>query len=269
MWRIGDFYEELLDIGEGGYTEVFEAKKKASPGIGNRSHIHENDSVAVKKIFVSLTEPGEDIDKRDWKSLDTEFRTSSILEHKNCMRAEDILVDNQYAYVVQEHMECDLELNLRTGTHPRTARIFRQVLEGLDYIHSKNIVHSDMKLANILLKWGREDDSADSVTLSRICDFGLSNFVDMRNRKLKRYTILGTKGYEAPEVINQFIYSEASDVWALGVTLFEALTYKRPFASQDDIMRKEPDWEHLSNRPESLRKLIRDMLTKDVDSRRQ
>lgn len=96
--------------------------------------------------------------------------------------------------------------------------IFKQVIEGLKYIHNKKIVHRDIKLDNILI---------DLDSTVKICDFGVSKKVSMNTIM---YDHCGTPAYIAPEVFNKKGYDGYScDIWSAGVTLFYMLTGNQPF----------------------------------------
>lgn len=103
-------------------------------------------------------------------------------------------------------------------------RIFHQIVEGISYCHSLNIVHRDIKLENILL---------DAQRNIKIIDYGFSICVDPGQR-LKIFC--GTPSYMAPEIVQKHEYSGAkADVWALGVLLFVLLAGKYPFKGINDI----------------------------------
>ena len=84
----------------------------------------------------------------------------------------------------------------------------RQITLALQYIHNKGIVHRDLKLGNILL---------DSVGIAKLGDFGLA----MYYKEAKPGNICGTPNFIAPEVLNDSVHEPASDVWALGKSIFD------------------------------------------------
>ncbi|EGR30790.1 protein kinase domain protein, partial [Ichthyophthirius multifiliis] len=97
-------------------------------------------------------------------------------------------------------------------------RLFKQIVQGLDYCHSLNIVHRDMKLENILL------DKNQNI---KIIDFGFS-ICAPESSKLKIFC--GTPSYMSPEIVSKIEYvGQKADVWALGILLFVMLQGKFPF----------------------------------------
>ncbi|SBS96054.1 tyrosine kinase-like protein (TKL3) [Plasmodium ovale curtisi] len=101
-------------------------------------------------------------------------------------------------------------------SRPKIVRIFQQVAQGMYSIHSKNFLHRDIKLSNILL-----DENQNAV----ISDFGLSTYFSP-NDSPTAYAIYGNIFYAAPEVLKGEGFFKESDVWSFAVSLWEALTKK-------------------------------------------
>lgn len=100
------------------------------------------------------------------------------------------------------------------------------------YIHSKNIVHRDLKLGNILVN--------DNMHI-KICDFGLSTRI--RETGEKRKTVCGTPNYIAPEILEEQGHSYEVDVWSVGVIIYTLLVGKPPY--EDDSV--ESTYENIKN----------------------
>ncbi|XP_072927614.1 serine/threonine-protein kinase 17A-like [Hemitrygon akajei] len=103
-------------------------------------------------------------------------------------------------------------------------RLVRQILDGVAYLHGKNIVHLDLKPQNILLT------NCNPLGNIRIVDFGLSRRVDSIE-EIKEIT--GTPEYVAPEILNYEAISTATDMWSIGVLVYVMLTGVSPFLGDD------------------------------------
>ncbi|KZS98515.1 Pkinase-domain-containing protein [Sistotremastrum niveocremeum HHB9708] len=97
--------------------------------------------------------------------------------------------------------------------------IIREILIALAYLHKSNVIHRDIKTANMLVQ------SSGKVVL---CDFGVSALLSSSHSK--RTTFTGTPHYMAPEVISSSSYDSKADIWSLGITIFEMATGSQPLA---------------------------------------
>jgi Tol biopolymer transport system component len=158
--------------------------------------------------------------------------------------------------------------------------IARQVSEALEFAHEHGIIHRDLKPANIKLR-------PDGVV--KVLDFGLAKALappgasdvreltespTMSDRATAAGTLLGTAAYMAPEQARGRAVDRRVDVWAVGVTLYEMLTGRRPFAGATvsdtlaAILKDEPDWAALPREtPVNLRRVLARMLEKDPRKR--
>ncbi|CAD8126446.1 unnamed protein product [Paramecium sonneborni] len=154
--------------------------------------------------------------------IDLLFRESQILKqlsHRNIVHLIQNIILNHECILVMEHLQGGslLDLVRRKGRLDEIeARIYiRQILEGIDYCHKKNLIHRDLKLENILLV------SSNSNQI-KIVDFGIACNGKDRIR-------MGTLPYMSPELISGQSASQFSDVWAIGVILYAMLFGKLPF----------------------------------------
>jgi calcium-dependent protein kinase len=166
----------------------------------------------------------------------TQFKTEINLlratDHPNIIKLYDIYEDTDYIYLIME--ECNggeffdrlakRAKEKKMYTEKECAKIFKQILEAVNYLHAHGVCHRDLKPENILFS-NLSDDSC-----LKLIDFGLSKVLD-GDKDLKG--TVGTTFYMAPEVITGK-YNEKCDIWACGIILYIMLCGKPPFYSQDE-----------------------------------
>src|SRR5207342_3819046 len=146
------------------------------------------------------------------------------LRHDRCVRAYDVGHDPSHVYIAYEYVPGrTLRETIRTGdlSDGDAVEIAAQVLDALAHAHRAGIVHRDVKPANVLV----EDRDAISI---RLLDFGLAQF-DGADTLTAVGDVPGTLAYIAPERLAGDEAAPASDVWAVGVLLWEALAGRHPF----------------------------------------
>lgn len=103
-------------------------------------------------------------------------------------------------------------------------RIFGDIVKGFKCLHQNNIVHRDLKPANILLHNG----------IAKVGDFGFSKLIDDHDQMLT--SLVGTPQYMSPQILSNCNYTEKTDIWSLGIILFEMLFGRVPWdTSSKDI----------------------------------
>jgi hypothetical protein len=155
-----------------------------------------------------------------------EAAAAARLRHPRCLRAYAFARDSRHVYIAYEYVPGQTFRDaLRAGelTDPRAIEAGAQISEGLAHAHAAGILHRDVKPSNVLL-------TADEDVSVRLLDFGLARMPDSETLTAQG-DVPGTLAYIAPERLGGEQASAASDVWAVGVMLWEALAGRHPFWS--------------------------------------
>ncbi len=156
--------------------------------------------------------------------FDREARALALLDHPHIVRIYDTGRHKGQAYFTMGFMTGgSLDRQLGRFREPEAAAaLVEKVARAMHYVHDQGILHRDLKPGNILL-----DDRGEP----RVTDFGLAKFRDSEMELTRAGAVLGTLPYMAPEQASGQLdrIGPASDVWALGVILYELLTGRRPF----------------------------------------
>ena len=223
--------------------------------------------VALK--FLSLDLTGSDELKQRFTQ---EAKAASALDHPNIctIYAIDETDDGRLFIAMAYYDGENLKSRLGHGPLPWTeiVDLAWQVASGLSAAHERGIIHMDVKPANLMLT------SAGTV---KILDFGLSRFTSEVDRKSQQGPLMGTVGYMSPERVQGEKTGPESDIWALGVVLYEMATGTRPFEGTNDmsllyaIVHREitPPIEKVPDLPAELDRVIRRCLVKDRRRRYQ
>ena len=153
-----------------------------------------------------------------------EMEAASRLRHERCVRAYDFGGDSGHVYIAYEYVQGrTMREALRTGKlgDHDSVEAAAQILDALAYAHRAGIVHRDVKPSNVLVE--------DAATISiRLLDFGLAQFDDADTLTAVG-DVPGTLAYISPERLRGSDATAASDVWAVGVLLWESLAGEHPF----------------------------------------
>ena len=160
-----------------------------------------------------------------------ELKLTRRITHRNVIRIYDLLdLDGAHAISMEHFAARDLGAVLKQDgpmNVARTMHLAEQVLEGLSAAHETGIVHRDIKPANLLLG---EDQ------LVKIVDFGLASVGQGTKSRLTQSGILvGTPEYISPEQITGHEVDSRTDLYSLGVVLYEAMSGKQPFAGANAV----------------------------------
>lgn len=208
--RVGRYRIER-PLGSGGMASVFLAVDDA----GQR--------VALKLMNAALKDQPDFVAR-----FANEARATASLRHRNIVSVFDAgEADGQY-FMATEFVDggtvADLLAKLRELPPALAAEVVLQVLEGLDHAHSRGIVHRDLKPENLLISSGG---------VVKIADFGIARVVASDTRLTSTGMLIGTVGYMSPEQARGVKVDPRSDLFSLGIILYELLTGRNPFASEN------------------------------------
>ena len=153
-----------------------------------------------------------------------EAEAAARLRHPSCQRAYGFGRDSQHVYIAYEYVPGrTFREALRSGEldDDSTIEACAQILEALAHAHARGIVHRDVKPSNVLLAEGRD-------VSVRVLDFGLAQ-IQQAETLTAQGDVPGTLAYIAPERLAGALTTEAADVWAVGLMLWEALAGRHPF----------------------------------------
>ncbi|MFA6091518.1 MAG: CHASE2 domain-containing protein [Elusimicrobiota bacterium] len=252
-------YEIIKELGRGAMGIVYLGK---DPKI--------NRQVAIKTLM--LEEGGTPEETKQIKErFFREAESAGTLNHPNIVRIYDAGEEQDICYIAMELLDghdltryCGKENRLDALT---AMEYVARVAEGLDYAHNQGIIHRDIKPANIMLL---NDGSV------RVADFGIARIA--ASSKTATGTVMGTPSYMSPEQIAGRKVDGRSDLFSLGVTLFELLTGEKPFKGGDGIgtllfqIANEPEPEPLQIEPKLPRRvsaIVHKALKKNADERHQ
>lgn len=244
-------YRLVREAGRGGMSIVYEAVDTRLGRI-----------VALKVLHVPASEligEGEMVAR-----LEREARAIASLSHPNVVTIYDVGAADGSHYIATEFLDgVTLRERLHQGalTPHEAADVLRQVAEGLDAVHRQGVMHRDIKSSNIMLLYnGRV----------KLLDFGIARFAN-DSTLTQIGSMVGSPSYMAPELLTGGKASPASDIWALGVLLFEMLSCRLPFEADSlprvmyRVAHDDPD--SLPNASPEVAAVLRQSLSKSPAER--
>jgi hypothetical protein len=221
-------YEFVGELGRGAMGVVYKAM---DPVIGR--------TVAVKAIRLSAE--GTGLSRPELLArFQTEARAAGLLTHPNIVVVFDAGEEDGLYYITMELVEGkSLQALLDSGQAfplPRTLRIMEQTCSALQFAHERNVVHRDIKPANLML-------TADDTV--KVTDFGTAKILQFGTVQQTAH-VMGTPSYMSPEQVKGRAVDGRSDIFSLGVMLYEMVTGEKPFPGQNittviyKIVNEEP-----------------------------
>lgn len=248
-------YQIIEELGKGGMGRVYKVLDKET-----------NEKIALK-----LIKPEIAADKNSVERFRNELTTARKISHKNICRMYDLGRDKGSYFITMEYVPGeDLKSFIRQAAPLSTARtisIAKQVCEGLSEAHKLGVVHRDLKPQNIMI---------DKMGYVRIMDFGIARSVKDK-RITGAGTMIGTPEYMSPEQVEGKEVDQRSDIYSLGVILYEMVTGQVPFTGDTPFtigvkhkseIPKDP-LELNTQMPDDFGRIILKCLEKDKDKRFQ
>uniref|UniRef100_A0A0N5BQG7 Serine/threonine-protein kinase PLK n=1 Tax=Strongyloides papillosus TaxID=174720 RepID=A0A0N5BQG7_STREA len=202
----GKIYNRGIYLGRGGFARCYEFIDSNS-----------GETVAGKVVAKTLLTKRHQKDK-----MTQEIEIQKSLSHENVVKMYDYFEDSDNVYVLLElcprRSLMELHKRRKAVTEPEARYFTKQIVNGLIYLHGRNIIHRDLKLGNLFLS---------ELMDVKIGDFGLATVVETDGERKK--TLCGTPNYIAPEMLDKRGHSFEVDIWAVGCILYTLLVGKPPF----------------------------------------
>ena len=202
-------YKIICNIGKGSFSTVYKAQHKIS-----------QENIAIKVISLKLLEKYKE-------RILAELSIIKKLDHDNILSFKEIYQSTNNIYILSELCDGTLTKIIKTFymSENEIHKVFKQIIQGIKYLYDNKIFHRDIKPDNILIK----DDKI------KIADFGFAKEIDKYN--LVMNTLCGSPLYMAPEIILNKPYDINSDIWSLGIILYEMMYKKHPYNDVNSILK--------------------------------
>jgi eukaryotic-like serine/threonine-protein kinase len=238
IWRSSHAGRETQRFGDA-FVRGYRCIRRLSSGVSTDLYVAESERVGALvalKVARDRQEDGQPVDA--FRRFLQEYEIAQRIDSPAVVRLYDLGVSDEHAWLVMEYFALgDLRRRMRSGLSPREALRFAiAIARALSAVHRAGVLHRDLKPGNVML---REDGSI------ALIDFGLSKDAVLALDVTDIGTIFGTPHYMSPEQGHAEAVDVRSDLYSLGVILFEMLTGGKPYRADNPMAivykhRKEP-----------------------------
>jgi len=241
---------------------VYTFKEKLGTGsfavVRRATHIAKGEDYAVKIIQKTSLSPDE------LSTLNDEVEILQKISHQHIVKLYDIYETSSNLYMVMEILIggelFESIVNRGSYSEKEAAIVTKQIASALLYLHNHGIVHRDLKPDNL---YYNENPKNNPNALVKITNFGLAKFLGSDEKIGVMKTTCGTPAYVAPEILKSENYSDAVDMWSLGVILYILLCGYPPFYDESaaglyaqirsgGYVFQSPYWDHISMEAKNL-----------------
>lgn len=228
---LAERYRVMRRVGQGGFSTVFLVE----------------DTMVHEEVILKILNPQVALDDNMIKRFIHELRYARRVTHENVIRIYDfVTIGSAYAISMEYFPSHSLGDELQDGKAvalKRGLKIIWDICRGVGAAHQANVVHRDLKPPNVLI-----NDSG----MVKIVDFGVAAVTSDMNTRLTRIgTLLGTPTYMAPEQVRSRTIDARTDIYSLGVMMYEMFTGRPPYVGDDMAVL----FQHVEGRPTSPREL--------------
>ncbi len=254
-----------------GKYQIVKLLDRGTMGIVYLGHDPDRDREVVLKVSISKVLRNKDSGERYWEMFFNEAKAARQLQHPNIVKIYDAGAEGDKGYIVMEYVKGGN--TLQPFCKPdnllpieKVAEISFKCARALDYAHRHGVVHRDIKATNILLS---EDMDV------RIADFSIAHLAGGDGDESKPTGFMGSPAYMSPEQAREDVITGQTDLFSLGVVMYEMLTGRKPFVGKNlgellhNIVNLEPPpvRECRPEVPEDLERIVQRALQKDTTER--
>jgi len=263
-WRVSAAARESHRFGDAHIPGYRRARLLAR---GSVSHLYIAESEKAEGLVVLKVTPSQRDDSGIDQSFERflqEYEIAERIRHPNIVHLHELGIADDHAYLAMEYFPLgDLRRRMKAGLSPaESLKYAAQLADVLGAIHDAGILHRDLKPGNVMLR------TADQLAL---IDFGMAKQAALQLELTDKGLIFGTPHYMSPEQGHGQRLDARSDLYSLGVVLFELLTGEKPYRADNPMtvlyMHRNTPIPRLGPRFEQLQPLIDRMLAKEPDDR--